>query len=1031
MTNYTIYNASAGAGKTYTLVKNFISVLLKSSKPEILKNILAVTFTNKATNEMKSRIISWLKDFSEANYEQNKILQELSNELNLSIEILHKRAKNTLSYILHHYSLLSISTIDKFNLRLMKSFTKELGLSYSFAVELDATEYLTQSIDELLDQLGSDNPFAQIILEYVFMKFEQEDNVNIKNNLFSSSLTFMGENHLENISGFTEKQFDDFKKLKNTLYKRIKENKKDIAELATKAIQSFQNAGLEVSDFPSGYVGKWFVSLLDEKQQKENFSTIKLQNSSLTKYFENEVLTTKTSKKTAEMQSVFPTLKTIFTELKDKIIRVKIDVSVQSNLITIELQSEIKRFLNEKKEESDVLFLSDVNPIISKHLREEPIAFIYEKLGGRYNHYFIDEFQDTSSLQWNNVFPLIENAKVSAGTSITLVGDPKQSIYRFRGGKPEILIDLMENAKENFIEVKTLEDNYRSLPNVVKFNNEFYKFLSQTMPNDQYKALFGEKAQQNPKQKEGGRVQISFVPKAEEEINYTAEKSLKIVQNSLENGFELKDIVVLVRKKSQGIPIAQLLMQNNIPIITEEALLISSSPEVQMIIGALRWLNESQNLEFLVQMLYWMKEKQRIYFIDFSLEISELIQLPIQKIFTTLRDRYELDLIIENKNFLSFFDYCIELVYRMHFDSDSEIYTSALLDMIFQAEKNGTSGMKDFLEFWDTKGCTTSVHFSDNLNAVKIMTVHKSKGLEFPVVIYPVYPSKNNRDDFWFPLESNLYNGFDKYYTQSKTLIQNTKEEIDEVISRKGNEKQIDDLCVNYVATTRASQQLFIVEQIEANSKNLSALQEFVQEKLGKNFPQEIELYPEQNFLKQKQKEGEPLQSEIIHSEITAWNHSVKISSENKKFYPEEKEEIRHGKIIHELLSQIKTPKEVDVVLRQSILKGIIPEGEKIEIKKQIEKIILHPELGVYFSSNVETINERDFLFEGKIYRPDKLVKTQEGFVIIDFKTGAFLSKHEKQVNRYAEILTSLGKNVKKKLLVYLEKKEVILREVK
>jgi len=251
--NYIIYNASAGAGKTYTLVKNFLSLLLGNTTPEAVKSVLAVTFTNKAANEMKERILSWLRDFSDdEDYLDNKALQQISKELNLDMDTLHQRAKMTLSYLLHHYSLLSISTIDKFNVRLMKSFSKELGLSHSFAIELDTADYLRQSIDELIDVLGTDNPLADVILDYIFWSFENESGTDLRRKLFLSSSNFLKENHLDKISRISEKNIEDFKNLKQTLYKRLVSAKKQVAESAKEAVSLMESRNLKISDFYQG-----------------------------------------------------------------------------------------------------------------------------------------------------------------------------------------------------------------------------------------------------------------------------------------------------------------------------------------------------------------------------------------------------------------------------------------------------------------------------------------------------------------------------------------------------------------------------------------------------------------------------------------------------------------------------------------------------------------------------------------------------------------------------------------------------------
>ncbi len=1027
---YTIYNASAGAGKTYTLVKNFLSILLENENPEAIRSILAVTFTNKAANEMKVRILSWLKDFSEEKtYDSHPVLKQISKELGIDSKELSLRAKKSLSYILHHYSLLSISTIDKFNLQLMKSFTRELGLSYSFAVELDASDYLKQSIDELIDELGTDNPFAEVILNYIFWNFEKESSTDIRTDLLESSQNFLKEMHLEKISSITEKNFEEFKKLNQIISKRIHSYREKVKELAGKSLTLIENQGLEASDFFQGAngMGGFFYKALDEqKMMAVNFSS-----SYYIKFCEEERYAKANSSKEEDIRLIAPQLIQAFYQIKDWIKRIKIDESVRKNLITIELQSEISRFLIDKKTDQDIIFLSDVNPVISRHLKNEPVAFIYEKLGGRYRHYFIDEFQDTSQLQWTNFSPLLSDAKASDGTSITLVGDPKQAIYRFRSGKPEILIDLISTAENQNINLVTLLDNYRSLPNVVDFNNSFYQFLADTeLENPEYRKLFGSEARQNPKLKTGGRVQVSFVTPSDEEENRIAQRTLEIVEDTINNGFSLKDIAILIRNKKHGFPIVNLLAEKGYPVLTEEALLVSSSPAIQAIIAAFRWIADTQDEEQLLFMLYQLWKLEKIQLEDFTSEMLKIKNKTLKETLDYLQEAFGINLKYQQHTHLSFFDYTEELTRSLGFGEEEKMYISALLDLILQLEKKGSISLYEFLENWELKSPKLSIRFPDNRDAIRIMTIHKSKGLEFPVVIYPMFPNRSKKEEYWFPLDKELYNGFNQYYTSSKSGLDEIDTDIKEIVAVREFENKIDELCVQYVATTRASQQLFLLEERKEQAKEQSPLEKFLHSRAC-NTEGIVELYPQENYRKKEDSPSSvPVQEEKIPWCSENWNQKIQVSTEARKFYSEENQNIQYGNSIHSVLEKIITGEEFPLISKKMILSGLMQSTQQEEIQEIINSIVEDSRLRKYFSKGIKVYQEQEILFEGRFYRPDRLVEINNKFTIIDFKTGEKLPKHKKQIELYSQALESFGKEIEEKLLVYIGNGKIEVEKV-
>lgn len=623
--------------------------------------------------------------------------------------------------------------------------------------------------------------------------------------------------------------------------------------------------------------------------------------------------------------------------------------------------------------------------------------------------------------------PLIENAKVSYGSSITLVGDPKQSIYRFRSGKPEILMNLISDSETENINVISLQDNYRSLPNIVNFNNDFYQFIADTeLTNTENKKLFGIHSQQVPHLEKGGRVQISFVP-AEEESAPLVNRILKIIEESVLNHFTFKDIVILTRNKKHSAPIIEALAEKGYPVLTEEALLLSSSPVILTLISVLQWINSPENKEPLIYTLHQLWELGKIELTDFTFEMLQLKDLSFPDTLKYIKNTFGINLNSTLNNNLSFYDYVENLIRSLGFGKGDEMYLSTLLDMILQLEKTGNISINDFLENWKLKGTNLSVRFPENMNAIRVMTIHKSKGLEFPIVIYPLVETKTHQDEYWFPLEEDLYNGFNQYYTSGKSGIEQTNEAIEEIIETKKDETFIDELCIQYVATTRASQQLFLLKEQKSNS-TLGRIEKFLLHK-GLSTESIIELYPEADTQKIETDNHDSLPKEENIEWISEdWAKKIKVSTETGKLYTKEYKGIRYGNIIHQVLSEITSQKELHQTIQKLILEGIINTTEQEIISKTLSSVINHKQLKKFFSDQGFIYSEREILFEGQFYRPDRMVEQNSIFSILDFKTGKKLLKHKEQIEHYAEILESLGKKIENKLLVYIADKIEIVK---
>lgn len=1012
--NYFIYNASAGSGKTYTLVKNYLKILFQSPYDDAVKRIIAVTFTNKAAEEMKQRIIKTLRaisfDFDDKNTQ--KFISELSNELKINGKKIIERAQKNLQFLLHNYSYFNVTTIDKFNLRVLKSFAKELGLSHSFSVEIDSATYFNETVSKIIDEIGAEDALlSEIMLSYVFSKIEEDENWNFSENLTEISKNFLKENNRKQFKKIASHSIGFYQNLKLFLEKRIKSNSKKIKRTLQDSLHKIVDNQLDYEDFYGGKKNGFkivFEKLLVAEQTNTE-STIK-------NYLEGKIAGAKSIHK--GKTEIYDELYDNLLIINDLIIKKKQDKLVLNNLFYLQMQQKVHQIINELKTENDTIFIEDFNTIISEHLQTQPSAFIYEKLGSRIQHFFIDEFQDTSQLQWNNFLPLIEDAKSTTTSSVTLVGDPKQSIYRFRGGKPEIMLnEIQQSQNDSQKKLLSLDNNYRSLLNIIDFNNEFYKQISQTITNPEFREIFEKFSYQNPISAENGRVQISYFKREENAENQLFAKHIyQIIQESLQNGFSLNDIVILVRKNKIINEIAPILMEKNIPFITEEALQINNSNAIQSLIHFLHWTEKKSDKKQFVYFLYY-------YFvataknIDFTTIANEIITQNPEKFLVILHEKLHINLAEVETQSLNFTT-LVETIFReLQFGQSHQMYLATLLDLINEKEKNGAISVKDFLVFWEEKGYKKGISFTESADSVRIMTIHKSKGLEFPVVIFPTDYSEFNKDDFWVELEDKEYEGLSHFYTQniSEELAKKSTAFYEEK-SKKTQERQTDFLCLNYVATTRAIEQLFILDISDKIEKTIFA--KFAQEKLKTDGPI-IELYSD-SFHKQQIDNIVDNEQFAIDWISESWNTRIEVSTESVRNNTKSAE-IKIGNFVHQWLSKVDTENDIDFVLQKAILNGELVQNQREKFYKLFNEIIGHKMLRCFFTEEYIALNERDFLLDNEIFRPDKIFKNKENkYVIIDYKTGKREIKHQQQILKYKENLMQLGCEVQEVFLVYI-----------
>ena len=1033
--NFTIYNASAGSGKTFTLVKEYLLLLFKSEKNDAYKNILAITFTNKAVDEMKSRIISSLRGFTaeKTSAKNNPLFKIIAEETNLPEAALKTKAAKILKSIIHNYAAFEVSTIDGFTHRVLRTFAKDLGLPVNFEIALNTRQILMEAVDRLISKAGTDKDLTKVLVAFAISKTDDDKSWDIAKDLFEISELLIGENHQEALKKLKGKTTEDFRKFKEKISSEIKKTEAIIAETSTEFFDLVESNNIEEKDFSGGYVYKHFVKLRDKKPIDgfEKAWMLKL---------ESAPLYTKSNKNQAvkdALDSIQSLIVSLFEISKRAYLNLDFLEAIRKNLTQLSLLNAINQEVELIKKERNLILISEFNPKISAQVKDQPAPFIYERLGERYQNYFIDEFQDTSQMQWENLIPLIDNKLSSENpgdpASAMLVGDAKQSIYRWRGGKAEQFIDLCLETNPFSIEkrVENLPNNYRSGSQIVNFNNSLFNYAAGTLQHPSYSSLFQE-SKQNPQAGDFGYVNIDFIEaeNATEEHEIYPEKIFEIIQNLDQKNFRKGDICILTRKKKEGVTIANYLSEHNIPVVSSETLLVANSPEVNFIAHLLEFsINPKDNnlklelFDFLAEFL----EIENRYPI-----ISANLKKDGRAFFHWLKD-YDIDFDLDKIRQLSVYEAAEYIIRSFSLVETSNAYVQFFLDFIFESTQKATAGIADFIDLWKQEIENLSIVVPKAEDAVQIMTIHKSKGLEFPVVIYPYAnsDSKSTRmDSLWLPMEAPLDEIPMNYLSASDKML-NWGPKASDIYSEFIHQKELDTLNVLYVACTRASQQLYLLSKKEIDAKGNEKAYKTSGLLIG--FLKEIGRWDSNINTYEFGEIGSPVISEESHSEniisekfysSATQNQAVNIVTKSGMLWDSKQEEaIEKGEILHELLAQINYKGQVNPVVAQAINDGIITKDSAEKIEKLLIEITDHPQLSAFYTDEAKNYNERDVLTpEGKRLRPDRINFSGNTVNIIDYKTGNFDTAHETQINNYAAVLEGMGYNIGSKNLVYTNK---------
>ena len=1036
---FQVYNASAGSGKTFTLVKQYLKVLLTSSDLFMFQKVLAITFTNKAAGEMKARVLFYLEEFAEGS--ESDLFKNILSETNLDATIIQERSKKILDAILKNYAAFSITTIDSFTHKIIKSFAFDLGLSLNFEVEMDAISLLNEAVDVLISKIGTDQKLTDLLIDYSLDKIDDDKSWDISKDLNDFAKVLLNEDDVKHFRRLADKKLDDFFELKNKIQKSNKGIEKEYKVFGNEVLSFIETSGVQLSDFAyTGEYPKHFQKLTKLRFLK--FDDLKF-DARLNTVIEDgkNLFAGKASAASKDtIQEISEQLRLYYCQSKDLYNRTYssylLNKITLKSIIPLAVLNNVNSELNNIKEDNNIRLNAEFNQLISDNIKNEPAPFIYERIGQRFQHYFIDEMQDTSVLQWQNLIPLIENALAQENSNLLLVGDGKQAIYRWRGGKAEQFIDLGSNEVNPFNiqkEIKNLETNYRSYSEIINFNNTFFSHTANFLNNESYKNLFLQGNVQLENAKKGGFVSLSFLEKEEEKEDEKVKYPKKVLEkiNQLKEDFYLNEICVLTRTKKDGIAVADYLSENGISIISSETLLLKNNSKINFIIDFLYSIQNTNDEEKRFEVLYFLHEHLQLKSSKNEF-FKKHIKLTNASIFENLKS-YGISFNFSVFQQVPFYEKIEEIIRGFKLVNSSNAYVQFFLDVFLEQQRKATD-IGDFLEFWELKKDKLSIVASENTNAVQVMTIHKSKGLEFPVVIFPcdVNIYKQISPKIWFDDLPKEYHFKELLIDYKKDLSLINARGL-EIYNQQREELELDNFNLLYVSLTRAVEQLHVITEKKISANGVENMNHysgvFINYLKEQNLWQEDRLeYNFGNIERTKNKEVTESLAEIHQKFIsTPWqeHNIVLLASASKLWDTAQGKAIDFGNLFHEMLSKIITKNDVNLVTIQYHQKGFINKIQLKLIKEMMYLVVDHPKLAVYFSDKVTVFNEREIVdFDNQVVIPDRLVFNHLNEVtVIDYKTGSSSSEHNQQLLKYERVLNSMDFKVGKKLLVYINAK--------
>lgn len=1057
-TPFIIYKSSAGSGKTYTLTLEYLKLALQSCGA--FKSILAVTFTNKATQEMKERILNELKRLQ---YEVNpaeKMDRELLVSLNVDEEGLKRLAKITLTDILHDYGRFSVSTIDSFFQKVVRAFAREIDLNAKFDVELDQMAVLERVVDRVVMLVMEDEFLHKWLVDYAHEQIQSGKSWDIRRNIHGLGMQIFQEDFKKYSPEI--KEFLKEKENITLLQSFVRERKGELIKLSQTLREQANDIrtahGLEWSDFNRG-----FIQILDKLGDRLHPFPV-LTAAVQAKIGDPDTWYTKSSKnKEAIIAAYNGGLNQILIQIQTLTSKWNTLQAIAKNSYVYGVFRNLLDELTLIKDEENILLISDANEFLKEITKGNDAPFIYEKVGNQYKNYLIDEFQDTSGFQWESFKPLLVNSLANNHTNL-LVGDVKQSIYRWRGGEMRLLLShVEEEIGKDRVKIENLDTNFRSLPNIITFNNAVFKALPAAMREvleNEYGVENAEilsEAYKNADQKISpakatsafqGKVKLEFIDaKSEEEeskFNDIVLAKIPIMVMELQDqGYKLEDIAFLVRTKKDGEAIADCLMkfgaenpsdEYKFDVLSDESMFLNKASSVKALISAFNYLHNPDDKVQYKTMWYYLA-----VLMDAAIN-HELFALDQMPDFLKNREKSfkENEMLLLQLPLMEALEELIKVLGLMELGLE-KAYISGFKEAVYDFTSTNRADLSGFLEWWEINQTKRTVKIPEGHNAMRILTIHKSKGLQFKVVLMPFLKwtimESNKGNVVWSPFV-DAEKGLSAIIplTLNKTLADS---DFKDTYAEEATMAYLDSLNMLYVALTRAEDVFyaFIPYREKIGSRNYIEvqLQQLIQTPRGDSSAINLESYydPESKIFdfgdwpNKSKEENASTKEAALRWDYKNWSELLKVKQYAVDFSAEgmeQRSKQKFGLIVHEILELSIDRAAALQNLQTFYFDGRLNEQEKQLVEAQLDKLFGNPLFASWFGTDGVLLAEQGILLpSGKQKRPDRIILKEEEALVIDFKTGEANSRYARQVQEYMELVFDLSQKPTKGYLCYLE----------
>ena len=1056
----TIYSASAGSGKTHKLAGIYLEKLFKSHLN--YRRILAVTFTHKATAEMKSRILDELDRLAVGG--ESKYLADLLRSTGRTEEAIRREAREILYSILHDFSRFSVSTIDSFYQKIVRAFAREIGLHSGFNIEIDHTVVLETAVENMIASAASDITIKNWLSMYARSNIEEGKNWDLKNNIIELAGELFSEK-FKLLSSVQKKKITDKEFLKSYIREMrsiMTTFNNDMKVIGLKCLRIFDRYTLADEMFFQRIRGiPGFIKSIARGDIKPPNSYVRAITDNPPKW-SSEIIAGPLAD--AIRSGLEESVKEAINYYDDNILSYKTAKEILSNIYILGILSDVLNQVHHITRDENIFLLSDAGELIYLITEKDQTPFIYEKVGNTFENFMIDEFQDTSIIQWKNFRQLIDNS-MSQGFENLVVGDIKQSIYRWRNSDWRTLRDLKKEVDGKRYISHPLNTNYRSCTNIIRFNNALFsiipyqidKEMSDHEPATSFQELFSEAIQVDPGKKSDGYVRIEFLDNTDGSAwrNTVLKQLPSFIELIQDKGIPASDIGILVRDNKEGAVVLKEIInyslscpdenkkRYNYNIVSGESLLLVNSPAVNFIISVLMVLENPGNMIGRALML-------RYYLLATGRQDAEKVPLNAENLV-----EYSSGFFPEGYNeFLNGIRYMplwniSEMTigfFGLGNFSFNVAYLNSFQDIVINYTSARNPGISSFLEWWESEGVKKSILLAEQQDSMKVLTIHKSKGLEFRVVIIPFISWNLDHKSF----HSNILwatPGYELFNKLGIVPVRYKSDLADTIFSDQYYEEKysayLDNINLLYVAFTRAVNVIIgfapgkprpdnriagvirdaIVFQDEDHDIPDAFLHNHFDPVTGVfEFGIMPEIYSEKKKTNTLQIKNYPVNDNTRLLKLKLhWENYFSFDKSGAR------EKISYGKIMHEIFGEIITSDDVYKAVRKKVIEGKIPEAEEVTIRGKIENLVNRPVIKEWFEKGNIVLNEASVLMPDSVTkRPDRIILRNGEATIIDFKFGEESPHYINQVRQYRKILTKMDYNVVHAYLWFVDADKIV-----